>query len=127
MTILKDYDLMKLNTFGVPAKAKFFVTLESEVDLLALFNDPIFKNNEKLFLGGGSNVLFTKDFDGIVVLNKLKGIEILREDADEVFVRAMSGEIWNDLVDFSVKNNYWGIENLSLIYGTVGAAPMQNI
>jgi UDP-N-acetylmuramate dehydrogenase len=127
MTISKDYDLIKLNTFGISAKAKFFVEIENQTDLFELFDDPIFKNNEKLFLGGGSNVLFTKDFDGIVILNKMKGIEIVREDEDEVLLRAMSGEIWSDLVNFSVEHNYWGIENLSLIYGTVGAAPMQNI
>jgi UDP-N-acetylmuramate dehydrogenase len=122
MTISKDYDLIKLNTFGISAKAKFFVEIENQTDLFELFDDPIFKNNEKLFLGGGSNVLFTKDFDGIVILNKMKGIEIVREDEDEVLLRAMSGEIWSDLVNFSVEHNYWGIENLSLIYGTVGAA-----
>ncbi|MEK7089132.1 MAG: UDP-N-acetylmuramate dehydrogenase, partial [Patescibacteria group bacterium] len=86
-----------------------------------------FKNNQKLFLGGGSNILFTKNFDGIVVLNKLKGIEILREDSENVFIKSMGGEIWHNLVIFAVNKNYWGIENLSLIPGTVGAAPMQNI
>jgi len=80
-----------------------------------------------LFLGGGSNVLFTKDFPGLVVLNKLKGIKIINENSEEVDVRAMGGESWNDLVTFSVNHGYWGIENLSLVPGTVGAAPMQNI
>ena len=80
-----------------------------------------------MFLGGGSNVLFTGDFDGIVVLNKLKGIKILDEDAKNATIRCMGGEIWHDLVLFAVERGYWGIENLSLIPGTVGAAPMQNI
>ena len=74
MEIIKNYDLKKLNTFGVSAQTKFFVELNNENDLKELFDSTEFKNNEKLFLGGGSNVLFTKDFDGIVVLNKLKGI-----------------------------------------------------
>jgi UDP-N-acetylmuramate dehydrogenase len=127
MRIKQDYDLTKLNTFGISVEAKFFVELENEADLKELFALPEFRNNKKIFLGGGSNVLFTKDFDGMVILNKLKGVEILKDDSEYVIVRAMSGEVWHDLVNFSVKRGYWGIENLSLIPGTVGAAPMQNI
>jgi UDP-N-acetylmuramate dehydrogenase len=127
MKIEKDYNLTKLNTFGINANAKFFVVIENELDLVELLSLPEFKNNKKIFLGGGSNVLFTQDFDGMVVLNKLKGIDILNEDSERVVVRAMSGEIWHDLVIFAVNRGYWGIENLSLIPGTVGAAPMQNI
>jgi len=127
MKIIQNYDLTRLNTFGVPATAKFFVEIENELEIKELFTDDVFKNNQKLFLGGGSNILFTQDFDGLVVLNKLKGIGILEEDKESVLVRAMSGEEWHDIVLFAVKNNYWGIENLSLIPGTVGAAPMQNI
>lgn len=127
MKIFRNYDLTKLNTFGISVQAKFFTQLDSESDLKELFLSPEFKNNSRLFLGGGSNILFTKNFDGIVVLNKLKGIEILEENFKEVLVRSMGGEIWHDLVLFSVDRNYWGIENLSLIPGTVGAAPMQNV
>ncbi len=127
MKILENYDLTKLNTFGVHARAKFFVELQDESSLKELFATSEFQNNEKLFLGGGSNVLFTQDFDGLVILNKLKGIEILAESAEDVLIRAMSGEIWHDLVIFAVERGYWGIENLSFIPGTVGAAPMQNV
>jgi UDP-N-acetylmuramate dehydrogenase len=127
MNIKQNYDLSKLNTFGVKANASFFAEVNSEEELKELFNLQEFKNNKKIFLGGGSNVLFTKDFDGMVVLNKLKGIEIVEENAEDVLVRSMGGELWHDLVNFAVNNNYWGIENLSLIPGTVGAAPMQNI
>lgn len=127
MKIEKDYNLSKLNTFGINAKALFFTEVESEVDLWELFKCSEFKENKKMFLGGGSNVLFTKDFDGFIVLNKLKGIRVIEEDSDFVWVRAMGGEIWHELVIFSVEAGYWGIENLSLIPGTVGAAPMQNI
>ncbi|MFZ2072421.1 MAG: UDP-N-acetylmuramate dehydrogenase [Minisyncoccia bacterium] len=127
MEILKNYDLTKLNTFGIKAEAKFFVEVDKEEDFKNLFDSLEFKNNEKLFLGGGSNILFTKDFDGIVILNKLKGIEILKEDNEYVFVKSMGGELWHDLVIFAVGHEYSGIENLSLIYGTVGAAPIQNI
>lgn len=139
MKILKNYDLTELNTFGISAKAKYFVEIFEEKDLKELFCSKEFKNNERLFLGGGSNVLFTKDFDGIVVLNKLKGIEIIiptpkgvgtptdNVGEDYVFIKSMGGELWNDLVLFSVEKGYWGLENLSLVPGTVGAAPVQNI
>ena len=127
MKIVGNYDLIKLNTFGISAKAKFFAELENETDLKELFGAPEFKNNTKLFLGGGSNVLFVKDFDGLAVLNKIKGIEVVSEDDGSVVIRSMGGEVWHSLVLFAVERGWWGIENLSLIPGTVGAAPMQNI
>mgnify|MGYP001569175949 FL=1 len=127
MEILENYNLRNLNTFGISVDAKFFVEINNESEIIELFETPEFKNNEKLFLGGGSNILFTKNFDGIAILNKLKGIEIIKEDDESVLLRSMGGEFWNDFVLFAVNNNYWGIENLSLIPGTVGAAPMQNI
>ncbi len=130
MHIEKNYDLTKLNTLGVKANTSFFVELNSEQDLLELFKTREFKENKKIFLGGGSNILFTKDFEGIVVLNKLKGIQILNTDkkkGDDVFIRCMSGEVWHDLVLFTVDQGLWGIENLAFIPGTVGGAPVQNI
>ncbi len=127
MKIEKNYNVSKLNTFGISANAKFFVEIANETDLRELFSAPEFKNSKRLFLGGGSNVLFIQDFDGLVILNKLKGISIVKEDSDNVFIKCMGGEIWHDLVLFAVGHTYWGIENLALIPGTVGAAPMQNI
>ena len=127
MEIHSNYNLSKLNTFGISVNAKFFVKFQNETELQELFGMPEFKNNEKLFLGGGSNILFTKDFDGIVVLNKLNGIEITKEDSENVYIRCMGGEVWHNLVSFAVERGLWGIENLSFIPGTVGAAPMQNI
>ena len=127
MRILENYDLTTLNTLGISAHAKFFSPLEKAPDLKDLFLAGCFKDNPKFFLGGGSNVLITRDFDGIVILNKLKGIGILIEDDKDVLIRIMGGEIWHDLVNFAAEHNYWGIENLSLIPGTVGAAPMQNV
>lgn len=127
MKIEQNFDLSKLNTFGVKVFAKFFVEINSKQELEELFSLSEFKDNNKLFLGGGSNILFTQDFNGIVVLNKLKGIEILSEDNNSVLVYSMSGEVWHDLVLFAVNREYWGIENLSFIPGTVGGAPMQNI
>ena len=127
MKIEQNYDLTKLNTFGISARAKFFVELNNGLDLPKLFTSPEFKNNQKIFLGGGSNVLFTKDFDGMVILNRLRGIKILNENSKTITIRSMAGEIWHDLVLFAVNRGYWGIENLSFIPGTVGAAPMQNV
>ena len=127
MKIFKNYDLTKLNTFGVTAHAKLFVEITDISFLPELFDSSEFKNNEKLFLGGGSNILFTKDFNGIIILNKLKGIQILEEDQQNVLIKCMGGEIWHDLVTFAVEHGYWGLENLSLVPGSVGAAPMQNI
>ena len=127
MKIFSNYDLTKLNTFGVEASAKSFVEISDEKDILELFSTKEFKDNEKLFLGGGSNILFTKDFDGIVILNKLKGIEIMKEEENDVYVRSMGGEYWHDLVLFAVDKGHWGIENMALIPGTVGASPVQNI
>jgi len=127
MKIQKNYNLFKLNTFGIKVKAKFFAEVKSENDLKKLFSLPEFRQNKKVFLGGGSNILFTKNLAGIVVLNKLKGIEILRENSKTVLIRSMGGEVWHNLVMFAVNSGYWGIENLAFIPGTVGAAPMQNI
>ena len=127
MRVLENYDLTTLNTLGVSARTKYFMVLTHESELPELFASEYFTNNPKFFLGGGSNILFTKDFQGIVILNALKGIQILKEDSESVTIRSMAGEIWHDLVDYAILKGNWGIENLSLIPGTVGAAPMQNI
>ena len=127
MEIKRQYDLTILNTFGVPSRAKFFAVVKSERDFQELWGTREFKENPKLILGGGSNILLTGDFAGLVILNQIKGMEILEEGEADVRIRAMSGEVWHDLVLFAVARGYWGIENLSLIPGSVGAAPMQNI
>ncbi len=127
MEILKDFDLTKFNTLGIKAQAKEFVEINDEKDLQDFFSSKELIQKPKVFLGGGSNILFTKDFDGVVVLNKLKGIQILEENDNYVLVRSMSGVVWHDLVSFAVERGYWGIENLALIPGTVGGSPVQNI
>lgn len=127
MKILENFDLTKYNTFGIHINASFFVSISSLEDFRELIQTDIFKNNKKLFLGGGSNILFTEDFKGLVILNNFKGIEITEENDDFVFVKAFAGESWDDLVNFSVEKNFWGIENLAKIPGTVGASPVQNI
>lgn len=129
MNILENFNIGKYNTFGINVLAKYFTEINSEEDLSSLLGNEIFKTNKKIFLGGGSNVLFTKDFDGFVVVNNLNGFEFVGEDtsAGEMIIRSLSGTSWHKLVRFTVESGYWGLENLSFIPGTVGAAPMQNI
>jgi len=117
--------LQPYNTFGLNVNAKVFCSvnnLESLKQALAL-------NTEKqtLIIGGGSNLLLTQNYDGLVILNQIKGIEIITETNNEVIVKAYSGENWHAFVLYCIENNWAGVENLSLIPGTVGAAPMQNI
>lgn len=127
MTIEKKYDLTKLNTLRVSVLADFFVDIDNEADLSSLLEMPEFKNNKKFILGGGSNVLFTKDFDGIVVKISTKGRKIIKEDSESVTLEISAGEDWHELVTYAVEQNWGGIENLAYIPGTVGAAPVQNI
>lgn len=127
MQIYQDYNLSKLNTFGIDAKAKFFVEVKNKEELSKLFTSKEFKENKKLFLGGGSNILFTQDFNGIVVKVSVLGKKILEENTEGILLEVGAGENWHDLVTYVVENNWGGIENLAFIPGTVGAAPVQNI
>jgi len=125
--ILSAVSLQDRTTFAVAARARWFVDIESEAQLRALHADPLFVQQPRLVLGGGSNILFTRDFDGLVIHNAIRGIAIVRQDDDHVWVRAGAGEVWHDLVLWSVERGLGGLENLALIPGLVGAAPMQNI
>ncbi|MDH5366078.1 MAG: UDP-N-acetylmuramate dehydrogenase [Cyclobacteriaceae bacterium] len=127
MKILENISLKKLNTFGIDVIAKFYAEVSVENDIISLLNSESYNQNKHLILGGGSNILLTTDFDGIVIKNNIKGIKVIREDENNVWIKAYSGEIWHDFVLHCIAHNWGGIENLSLIPGTVGAAPMQNI
>ena len=127
INILQNYSLKKLNTFGIEALAKHFVEINSEKDYLELFENSIYKTSEKFILGGGSNILFTKNFEGLVIKNVIKGINIVKEEKNSIYVKSAAGEVWHDLVNWCIAKNFGGIENLSLIPGCVGASPMQNI
>ena len=107
--------------------AKYFAEFHSAVELQELLVSSVAKVNPKLILGGGSNILFTKNYEGLVLCNRMKGKEILREDEANVFVKVAAGEVWHEFVQFCIEKNLSGVENLSLIPGSVGAAPMQNI
>jgi UDP-N-acetylmuramate dehydrogenase len=107
--------------------ASHFISIHSIDELIAVLKDDHFYDIPKMFLGGGSNVLLTKDFHGLIIHNNLKGIEVVGRDADFVFVKAASGEGWHDFVLYCIENGFGGVENMSLIPGSVGAGPMQNI
>jgi UDP-N-acetylmuramate dehydrogenase len=122
-----NVSLRPYNTFGIEAKARYLCKISSEAQLIELMDTHIYKNEPHLILGGGSNVLFTKDYTGLVIKVDLKGIRIENETDETVLLKAMSGEAWHDIVVHCVQHQWGGIENLSLIPGTVGAAPIQNI
>jgi UDP-N-acetylmuramate dehydrogenase len=127
MTVLQRRSLKTLNTFGIEATAKYFSEIRSKEEFQALSRDGRFAGQKKLVLGGGSNILFTEDFDGWVVKNSIPGIEIVKETPGEAIVKAGAGEDWHGFVNWCIEKNYGGLENLSLIPGLVGAAPVQNI
>ena len=125
-TIQEDISIKPYNTFGIEVKAKLFAEINNESDLKALFQEPVVEQNKVLVLGGGSNMLFTQNYEGLVIRMHIPGIshEI---QGEEVTVTAGAGVIWTDLVQYCVKRGFGGMENLSLIPGTVGASPIQNI
>jgi UDP-N-acetylmuramate dehydrogenase len=127
MQVVPHQPLASFNTFGIAATARWFAEIRSPDDYRSLLGEPRWASTPRVILGGGSNVLFRGDFDGLVVKNSLPGIAIVREDDAHVWVRAAAGEVWHDLVMFCVGRELAGLENLSLIPGQVGAAPMQNI
>ncbi|MCF6171816.1 MAG: UDP-N-acetylmuramate dehydrogenase [Bacteroidales bacterium] len=127
MEIKKDFNLKPFNTFGVGAVARQAAVVHSVNDLHELFENGHLKNRPLLILGEGSNVLFTGDFDGLVLLNQMHGIKVVKQTDKHIFLRVNGGESWSPLVDFTVEKNWGGLENLSLIPGTAGAAPVQNI
>ncbi|WP_181308122.1 UDP-N-acetylmuramate dehydrogenase [Rufibacter sp. XAAS-G3-1] len=128
MTIQRKASLQPYNTFGIDAKAHLLAEFTSVDELRALLQNPEVQALPKLILGGGSNVLFTQNVEAAVLLNRIKGITQTQEaDAKHVLVTSGSGETWHDLVLYSLEHDLGGIENLSLIPGTVGAAPLQNI
>lgn len=126
MQVHQNYSLKKYNTFGIDAIAKYFATFSS-ADTLEELLDRNKNVPSKMILGGGSNVLFTKDYDGLVLKNEVSGIQIISEDDEFVFIKAGGGEVWHHFVLYCIARNFCGVENLSLIPGNVGASPMQNI
>ncbi|MEI2737984.1 MAG: UDP-N-acetylmuramate dehydrogenase [Chitinophagaceae bacterium] len=125
MKLQENISLKTFNTFGIDVKAKYFAAFNGIDDLESLL--AISTSPQTLILGGGSNILLTKDYDGMVLKNEIKGISELHEDNEYVYVKAGAGENWHQFVLHCIERNWAGIENLSLIPGNVGASPMQNI
>lgn len=126
MQIFENHPLDKLNTFGLPAKARRLVAIDSEETLKSLI--PLLPQTDKILCwGGGSNILLTQDVDAWVLKNELKGRTVWKEDENHIWLRIGAGEGWHETVMYAVEKGWGGIENLSLIPGSVGAAPIQNI
>jgi UDP-N-acetylmuramate dehydrogenase len=121
----KDISLQPFNTFGIKAKAKWFIEVLTTSEL----HETLIEHQQqpKFILGGGSNMLLTKDIDSLVIKINLKGIQVVNENDNHVWVECMAGETWHDFVMWTLKHDYGGLENLSLIPGSVGASPIQNI
>lgn len=122
-----DFSLIAFNTFGVDAIAAAYVGFDAVEEIIDFVAHAGLCDRQWLVLGGGSNLLFVGDFGGIVLHPRLKGIDVIDRDRRHVWVRAMAGEAWDDLVSFAVAGGWGGIENLSLIPGSVGASAVQNI
>ena len=125
--IQKNKSLKAYNTFGIEATAPYFCEVSTIEELQEVLQLELFRNMPILVLGGGSNLLFTQDPEGLVMLNRIGGISVVNEDEDHVWVKVGGGQNWHDFVIYSIAQGWGGLENLSLIPGTVGAAPMQNI
>ena len=125
--ILQNHSLQELNSFHFDVSTEQYCECKSVKDIQELISDPVFRNQKHLILGEGSNILFSSDFRGLVIRPMILGREIIREDRDNVWIRAGAGENWDDFVAWSTAWSYGGIENLSLIPGSVGSSPIQNI
>ena len=123
----QQVSLKNLNSFRIDAYAKYFSSFDDKDSLLEVLNTKQASTEKLMILGGGSNLLFTKDFDGLLLKNNISGIEKLEENEEYVFIKAGAGVLWHNLVLYCLQHNYGGMENLALIPGSVGASPMQNI
>lgn len=127
MKIIPNASLFSHNTFGIDAKADFYVEYDSATDLQAVLQSELVKSNRMLHIGGGSNLLFLNDFKGVIVHSSIHSIEKVKEDDLFVYLKIGSSVVWDDFVACAVENGWGGVENLSLIPGEVGASAVQNI
>ncbi len=126
-TVHENYSLGSLNTFGLPALARFFAAPDSEQALQALLCSELARRFPLMILGGGSNVILAGDFPGLVIQPAMKGIRCLETTEQHYRIEAAAGEVWHDFVQYTLAQGWYGLENLSLIPGSVGACPIQNI
>ena len=125
--IHRHVSLKPYNTFGIDVAAEYMVEIHSKEELVTALDDESLRELPILVLGGGSNILFTGDVKGLVLLDRLTGIELLSQNDEYITIKAGAGVNWHELVIYTVKQGWGGLENLSLIPGTVGAAPIQNL
>jgi len=125
--LFQKISLKEYNTFGIDVEALYSFFCYDEKDLISFLRQNKIKKSDICVIGGGSNILPVKNINDILVLMRNKGIKIIEENKNDVFVKVEAGEIWDDFVDWCVRKEFWGTENLSSIPGTVGAAPVQNI
>ncbi len=127
MNIQHNISLKEFTTFGIAVSAKLFCEINSINELKSILSEPSLLQEEKLILGGGSNLVFTKDYEGVVIKMNLRGIEVVEEDGVHIWLKVGAGEIWHEFVLYCIDNNWQGVENLSFIPETVGEEHMQNI
>jgi UDP-N-acetylmuramate dehydrogenase len=127
VSLTENIALKPFNTFGVAATARHWVSITRPEDVQVILDNPLLAEQPRLILGGGSNILFTRDFEGLIIKNDIRGIAVLKEDGQYVWVRAGAGEEWDAFVRWTLTHRCYGLENLSLIPGSVGASPVQNI
>jgi UDP-N-acetylmuramate dehydrogenase len=127
MRIEQNFSLLNYNTFGIDARAAWFIEYDSKKELKQALGLELVKSNRWLHIGGGSNLLFLKDFDGVILHSNIQGIARVEEDEQSVTVEVGAGVIWDNFVDVAVQNGWGGVENLSLIPGETGASAVQNI
>jgi UDP-N-acetylmuramate dehydrogenase len=125
--VQEHFGLSNFNTMGLAATARYFASVHSPTQIQELLSDARFKNLPILMLGGGSNVLFIEDFEGLIIHLAIKGKKVQDEDSETISLQVGAGENWHSLVQYCVEKGWGGIENLALIPGSVGAAPIQNI
>jgi UDP-N-acetylmuramate dehydrogenase len=125
--LLRDVSLKPYNTFGIEVKTDYFVEINQTVAYIQMLSKPEIQGKHQLIIGGGSNLLLTHDFDGVVIKNNIKGITVVNQDSEHIWVKVGAGENWHEFVLHCIENGWGGVENLSLIPGTVGATPIQNI
>jgi UDP-N-acetylmuramate dehydrogenase len=126
MEVQDNFSLKTYNTFGIDVSANRFCRF-NDIEDLNKISDLEASMESTLILGGGSNILFTSDYSGLVARNEISGMELIDQSGEFVWIKVGGGVVWHELVEYCVKNDFGGIENLSLIPGTTGAAPMQNI
>ena len=128
INVEKNKNLKEYNTFGIDVNTKLYINIENTIDILESIKFIKNENITNIFvLGGGSNILFMGTFNGLILHINTRGITIISENDKEVYIKAEAGEKWNNLIQFCIEHNFWGLENLSMIPGKVGSSPVQNI